>query len=289
MTSARPCRMSLGWTAGARGASDVRTRAISAVAIVIPLALLLWLGGIPWLAAIILVSLVAIRELFAAFRQNGYRPLLLVQVLLAIGLPTIAYFGHGALAWMVPLVALTIAVSLVAAMARPDLKGALADWAVSVAGALYVALLLSYFVALRQVDQGLLWILMAFLCTWACDSAAYLVGRSVGKRKFSPRISPNKTWEGTIGGVIGATLAGLLAVPLLGLPVPWALLLGAAVSVAAISGDLAESLIKRQLGIKDSGTLIPGHGGVLDRVDSLLFAVPLVYYVMVVFGLLSSS
>lgn len=266
----------------------MRTRAISAVAIVIPVALLLWLGSIPWLAAIIVVAFAGIQELFAAFRQNGYRPLLLVQVLLAVGLPAIAYFGHFALGWMVPLVALAIPVSLVAAMARSDLKGSLADWAVSLAGALYIALLLSYFVALRQAEQGLLWMLMAFLCTWACDSAAYLVGRAVGKRKFSPRISPNKTWEGTIGGVIGATLTGLLAVPLLGLPVLWALLMGAAVSVAAISGDLAESFIKRQLGIKDSGTLIPGHGGVLDRVDSLLFAVPLVYYVMMVFGILSS-
>ncbi len=266
----------------------MRTRAISAVAIVIPVALLLWLGGVPWLAAVIVVAFVAIQELFAAFRQNGYRPLLLVQALLAVGLPAIAFFGHGSLAWVAPLVALTIAVSLVAAMARPELKGSLADWAVSLAGALYVALLLSYFVALRQADQGLRWILMAFLCTWACDSAAYLVGRTVGRRKFSPRISPNKTWEGTIGGVVGATLVGLLAVPLLGLPIWWALLMGAAVSVAAISGDLAESFIKRQLGIKDSGTLIPGHGGVLDRVDSLLFAVPLVYYVMVVFSITSS-
>jgi phosphatidate cytidylyltransferase len=265
----------------------VRARAISAVAIVISVALLLWLGNLFWLAAVIVIAFVGVQELYAALRQNGYRPLLLVQALLTIGLPVTVYYGHDGLSWMVALVALTMVASPAAAMARADLKGSLADWAVSLTGALYVALLLSYFVALRQADQGLRWIVMAFLCTWACDSIAYLVGRAIGKRAFSPRISPNKTWEGTLGGVMGGTLAGLLAVPMLGLPALAGLLMGAAVAVAAIAGDLVESFIKRQLGIKDSGALIPGHGGVLDRVDSLLFGVPLVYYVMVVSAIMS--
>lgn len=259
----------------------MRTRAFSAIALLIPVALLLWWGGIPWLLAIMLVALLGIQELFAALRQKGHRPLILMQALAAVALP-LAAFADKSLTVLLPVVTLIVVLSLNLLLSRRDLDGALGDWAVSVAGVLYVALLLAYFVALRQRDHGLQWILMAFLCTWACDSAAYLVGRAIGRRPFSPVISPKKTWEGTVGGIVAATLTGLVAVPLLGLPVVVALLLGLAVSIAAIAGDLAESLLKRQLGIKDSGTLIPGHGGVLDRVDSLLFAVPVVFYIAAV-------
>jgi phosphatidate cytidylyltransferase len=179
---------------------------------------------------------------------------------------------------------MALTASLVLSFVQPDLEGALVGWALSLAGMLYVALPLSYFVALRQLDNGLRWIAIAFLCTWACDSAAYLVGRSIGRHAFSPRISPKKTWEGAVGGVVAATLTGLLAVPLLDAPTALAAILGCAIAIVAIAGDLVESFIKRQLGIKDSGTLIPGHGGVLDRVDSLLFAVPLVYYAAICWG-----
>jgi phosphatidate cytidylyltransferase len=267
----------------------VRTRTISAIALLIPVALFLWLGGVPWLLAIMLVALLGIQELFAALRQKGHHPLVLMQALAAVALP-LAAFADKTLVLLLPVVSLIVVLSLCTLLIRRDLTGALGDWAVSVAGVLYIALLLAHFVALRQREHGLQWILLAFLCTWACDSAAYLVGRAIGRRPFSPVISPKKTWEGTVGGMVAATLTGLVAVPLLGLPVLLpvglpvglrivaALLLGLAISIAAVAGDLSESLLKRQLGIKDSGTLIPGHGGVLDRVDSLLFAVPLVFY-----------
>lgn len=265
----------------------MRTRAISAVILVIPVALFLWLGGIPWLAAMIAVALLGVHEFFTALRapQNGHRPLPIAHILLAIALPLCAFLDP-TLGLLTPVIALAVILALASLLVRSDLRGALGDWAVSLSAALYVSLPIAYFVALRQRDDGLQWILMAFLCTWACDSFAYLVGRAIGKRKFSPVISPNKTWEGTIGGILAATLTGLLAVGLVGLPPPLALLMGAAVAIAAIAGDLSESLIKRQLGIKDSGSLLPGHGGALDRVDSLLFAVPLVFYIAVAAGLL---
>jgi phosphatidate cytidylyltransferase len=257
--------------------SHVRTRTISAIALLIPVVLLLWLGGLPWLVAIILVALAAVQELFSALRHKGHRPLILVQVLAAAALPVAAY-ADGTLALLAPVMTLLVLLSLSALLLRRNLEGALGDWAVSLAGSIYISLLLAHFVALRQRPDGLAWILLAFLCTWLCDSAAYLVGRAIGRRPFSPLISPKKTWEGTLGGVAAGALTGLVGVPLLGLAPIAGLLLGLGAAVAAVAGDLAESLIKRQLGIKDSGTLIPGHGGVLDRVDSLLFAVPLVFY-----------
>jgi phosphatidate cytidylyltransferase len=261
----------------------LRTRAISALVLVVPVVALLYLGDLPWLAGVVLVALLGVFELVAALRSNNCRPLTAVGVFLAVGLPCAAY-ADATLSLMLPVIVGVLLASLVWSLLRPNLEGALADWALSLAGMLYVALLLSYFVALRQVDRGLQWILLAFLCTWACDSAAYLVGRAIGKHPFSPRISPKKTWEGTIGGVLAATLTGLLAMPLLDAPLALGLILGFAVALAAVAGDLAESFIKRQLSIKDSGTLIPGHGGVLDRVDSLLFALPLVYYVAIWWG-----
>ncbi len=254
----------------------LRTRAISAIVLVIPIASLLWLGGIPWLAGMVLVAGLGVYELSSALRQAGHHPVP-AGGFLAVALPCIAYVDPS-LTLLLPAIALTIAASLVVAMMRLTLDGAIVDWALSLAGMLYVTLPLAYFVALR-VHQGLSWMLVALICTWTCDSAALLVGRTIGRHAFAPRISPKKTWEGTIGGVLVATVAGTVVAPLLNMPALAGLVLGCAIAVAAVVGDLAESFIKRQLAIKDSGSLIPGHGGVLDRVDSLLFTVPLVYYV----------
>ncbi len=260
----------------------LRARSLSAIALLVPVAVLLWLGDIPWLAGIVIVAGLGVSELVTALRRDS-QPLTIVGGFLAIALPCAAYLD-ASLAALLPVIVLAIMASLVLAMLRPIHDSALASWALSLAAMLYITLLLSFFVALRQRDQGLSWILLAFFCTWACDSAAYLVGGAIGKHAFAPLISPKKTWEGTVGGVVAGTLTGLLATPLLGLPPALGLLLGCAIAIVAVLGDLAESFIKRQLGIKDFGTLIPGHGGVLDRVDSLLFAAPLVYYVALCWG-----
>ena len=257
----------------------MRTRAISSILLVIPIALLLWVGDLAWLGGIILVAVAGVYEMTAALRHDNHHPFPAIGYFMAIALPCAAYLDSS-LSALLPIIALAVAASLVMAMLRPRLEGALVDWALSLAGMLYVTLLLSYFVALR-VHQGLPWILVALICTWACDSFAYLVGKAIGRHPFAPRISPKKTWEGTIGGIVAATVCGLIAVPLLNLPAFAGLLLGGAIAVVAVLGDLAESFIKRQVAIKDSGALIPGHGGALDRVDSLLFAVTLVYYVSI--------
>jgi phosphatidate cytidylyltransferase len=120
------------------------------------------------------------------------------------------------------------------------------------------------------------WILLLVLGVWSFDTGAYFVGRRVGRRKFMTHISPSKTYAGLIGGLVVATL--VVGVLLWGLaqPPPMALLLGPIIGFAAQAGDLAESMIKRAAGVKDSGNLIPGHGGMLDRIDSFLFAAPVV-------------
>ena len=155
----------------------------------------------------------------------------------------------------------------------------------------YVGFFLGHGLAIRDLpggdgDLGRAWLLFALLTVFACDTGAFAVGRLAGRRRMAPRISPNKTWEGAAGGfaasVGAALLVGLgfdLAVPL------WQqALIGAAASVAAQAGDLFESALKRAANVKDSGSIMPGHGGILDRMDSVLFALPAVFYMLLAVG-----
>jgi phosphatidate cytidylyltransferase len=120
--------------------------------------------------------------------------------------------------------------------------------------------------------------ILALAASWSCDSFAYTFGKLWGRRSFFPSVSPRKTWEGALAGWLGATVLVALMGRVLGLPLSWSLGFGFTTALAAIAGDLVESMIKRQMGVKDSGGLVPGHGGVLDRVDSLLFVVVVAYF-----------
>ena len=130
-----------------------------------------------------------------------------------------------------------------------------------------------------------MWLLLAIGATWAADIGAYAIGSVAGRRKIAPRISPGKTWEGTFGGFGGAAFAVLGISALFGLGRPEAAVAAVTIGPAAFAGDLLESLLKRRAGVKDSGTLFPGHGGMLDRVDSLLVVAPLVAVLTVAAGL----
>ncbi len=192
-------------------------------------------------------------------------------------------------------------VFLVIGMRRVDLSGAFPAAMTSAFAFAYVALPLGFLVQLREQASGAFLILYLLLLVWAGDIFAYFVGRSLGRHLMSPRISPRKTWEGALASLIASLAVGMLlykyALPISsallnahlierkdGLfalektPVWPILLLSGVINVAAQLGDLVESLIKRGAGVKDSGTLLPGHGGVLDRIDALLFAAPVLWY-----------
>ncbi|MBI2855761.1 MAG: CDP-archaeol synthase, partial [Chloroflexi bacterium] len=159
-------------------------------------------------------------------------------------------------------------------------RDSVADWAYTAAGAMYMGWTLSLALVLRQESQGLEWVLLALLGTYATDTGAFFLGRSLGRRAMAPTISPGKTWEGAVGGFLTGAGAVVALATFLDLPISlWqGAVLGVLVGTLAQVGDLVESIIKRTAGVKDSGGLIPGHGGMLDRLDSVVFVLVVVYY-----------
>ena len=151
---------------------------------------------------------------------------------------------------------------------------------------LYPVYALSHLILFLDTRAGRNSLLFLLLCVWVCDSAAYYVGSTLGRRKLAPAISPNKTVAGAVGGILGA--AGMSVLLKMVDLVPWSLIfaLGTSLAIAVLAqmGDLAESMVKRDAGVKDSGSLIPGHGGMMDRVDALLFTVPVFYYFLIATG-----
>ena len=177
-------------------------------------------------------------------------------------------------------IAAAIALTLVVALLRGDPPRGFGSWLAAGTAVAYIGFLGSHLVLLRDLGDGEKWVLLAVLGTWATDTFAYAVGRLFGRTKIAPRISPGKTVEGTAAAVIGGLASVFALGEVLDLPLSTAeaLLLCVIFPPFAVIGDLAESFVKRGAGVKDTSDLVPGHGGFLDRLDSLLFTVPLVYY-----------
>ncbi len=176
---------------------------------------------------------------------------------------------------------------------RDTLDRVLPDTAKGLFGLIYVAYPLTLIPLLRGKEDGIALIVFLMVCVWSGDIAALYIGKNFGRHKLAPRLSPNKTWEGTIASVAGSVLAALLVVVIgdqlsargnttlhITQPLWQTLLLAVVLNIAAQIGDLLESAIKRGAGVKDSGTMLPGHGGILDRIDALLFAAPVLWYTL---------
>lgn len=254
----------------------LRTRIISAAVLLTLVAIPTALGGLPFVLLVGLIGGLAAWEFVSLLRQNGYHPSLPLCIFLTL---LFVVQANWPAVFPLPMVlAAAVAGSLLAALwyHRPQ---PVTDWALGLGGALYLGVMLGHFVSLRNLDQGLAWLLTAALSIFATDSGAYFAGRAFGRHRWWPRHSPKKTWEGYLAGAaVGSLAAALLSVWLLNLSPLEGALLGLLIGLVAPLGDLAESMIKRQAGAKDSSQLIPGHGGVLDRIDSLLIGLPIAYY-----------
>lgn len=246
---------------------------------------LIHLGGVAYALAAAAVLCAASLELTGALYGSGRGPLRVwgqtapAYLALAImGLLTAAAH-HGADRWAGALT-LSVALSLLWALRRPRPVEALSLWLPLVATVAYLGLLGGHLVLLRRLPDGRELTLLAVFGAFAVDTAAYMVGRTVGRRKLAPHLSPGKTWEGTLGGLGLGSLVIVFINWATGLRLSTGeiAVLAPLMAMAATLGDLCESFLKRGAGVKDASTAIPGHGGFLDRLDSVLFVVPLVYY-----------
>ncbi len=265
----------------------LRKRVITALWGIPLLIVAIWFDEpLPWFTVLAAVwGLLAVLEFYKITAVSKVIPLLifgLIWTLLFIIYPHLDYKN------ILPILLISaVVLSLILLVIIRQREGAFTNWAWMMAGILYVGLLLSYLVALRlDADRG--WLYLAIFATFGSDTAAYFIGRVIGRHRLAPRISPGKTWEGAIAGLFGSVIISLLfTLPTpLQLPLSYgqAILLGVLVSIFGQIGDLVESLLKRSAGVKESGNLMPGHGGLLDRMDSIVFAgvVVYLYYTFVV-------
>lgn len=255
--------------------SPLQQRIASAAAGVPVIIGIIYLGG-NWYVAVVAAALAIASIEFNHARRDWINPVSVLTALLVAGVAVGAHTGdYRFYVWM----GAALAIPPIAAALFPTDEGALEDAVWIAFGVTYVGILGSFLVQLRDVPDGRSWVYLAVLSTFAVDTAAFFTGRAIGRRLLAPSISPKKTWEGLVGG----WGAGFAAVVTLGYAfdlsvAPWKLsLLGLLLPLAAAAGDLAESAMKRRMHIKDASELIPGHGGVLDRLDSILFTFALVY------------
>lgn len=276
----------------------MRERAISAV-VIAAVVIVFFLAGQPWLTfGIAALSLLAAMEVFRLLPPAGFPVSLLPGALL----PPLLVLAMGLdivdAGWLAVYVAAVVVITAIDAFRRPDVRDGFLVWMGGTFGAVYAALLAfmaGVLVAAPQIpgtallgdsflSDGQVWLLVLVLTVWSFDTFAYLSGRTFKKGRFLNHISPNKTWSGVIGGTVAAIIvAGVLAWAA-GQWLPGGLLLGLLVAIAGQAGDVAESMLKRTAGAKDSSDLIPGHGGILDRTDSFLFAAPVAYAYLLIVG-----
>ena len=274
----------------------LRDRARSAAILIPPLLVALWIGE-PWISLVVAIAVaIGAVEVFRLLTAAGLAsfPSLgtALAVVVALGDSVkVVPGGSGLLLFGVGIVLVGIA-----GLSRPDPREGLSSFVTTAFGAAYVGLLgyvsrlanggpaIDPTAFLGWLGSGRAWVIILVFGVWSFDTAAYFVGRRFGRRHFIPHISPGKTLEGVAGGVIAAVIVTAVLVTLLGRSTLAGIGLGLAIALAAQAGDLAESMLKRAAGAKESGTLIPGHGGMLDRIDSLLFAAPVTFlYVVAAF------
>jgi phosphatidate cytidylyltransferase len=251
----------------------------------------IYLGGLTFTGLIALVMVLAAREYVALFRASGVEPsrVLVLGGVLFIVLGR-AYNGFESGGLMISLLLLaSMAYHLFEYERGRDQAGT--DFGVTVSGFLYLGWIGAYLVSMRALPEGTGWLLLVLISVWCADVGAYIIGSRYGRRSLSRRLSPRKTWEGYLGGVAFSILGGaLFGALILALSAPGSAitplrgaLVGLLMGVFTILGDLGESMIKRQAGVKDSGNLLPGHGGVFDRIDSWLWAGVIGYYAILWF------
>ena len=271
--------------------------AVPAIAVTV---VVLWLGGWVLATALAVLGVLGTREVYDLARRGDIEPFDRLGLTAAAAVPFATFWVKRFADWepVLYVAALWLLAVLVVALARGPARRPLSTVSVTVFGSLYASALLTFTIAIRHGPHSdahprgsVALVLLPLVVTWVCDTCAMAAGTLIGGPKLTPVLSPHKTWAGAVGGVVGGLIAALLYGPLvlnrLGLQLSvWQLVtVGVVVALAAQVGDVAESLFKREAGVKDSSSLIPGHGGVLDRLDSLYFVLPATAGLLRLFGI----
>jgi phosphatidate cytidylyltransferase len=242
---------------------------------------LTYLGG-PYTAfLVVILTLLSLWEFLRIGEQMGMSAWYKLATVAAV-VWLISLFSGGK-EWMMPIFVFWLLIGLGrVALAYPKIQFLEASF--NLFSVLYAVILLSYFYLLRQLPGGKEWTFLAIFLVWATDIGAYLIGRQFGRHLLAPKVSPKKTVEGSLGGLVSSIAVAFAFWRLVG-GASWLMyiVLGVVIGISSQIGDLFESALKRGAGIKDSGNIIPGHGGILDRFDSLIFVLPLVYYGVILF------
>jgi phosphatidate cytidylyltransferase len=251
------------------------TRVLSSL-ILAPIAIgLILIGGWPFTFLLAVFLSVAAIEFSQMLRVAGFAPPWFFTIALITIISEDALLPDTQL--LRPALAFTLISSLTWQLFHRS-GAPIANWALAIAAGLYLGIAGASFILIRQLPNGERWLLLTLTGTWLADSGAYLVGSRIGRHKMTPTLSPKKSWEGLIGGVIFSGVLNMIVAAGLGIPIGYGAILGLIGATLGLLGDLSISMIKRQVGVKDTGHLIPGHGGALDRLDSLLFSVIVSYY-----------
>jgi phosphatidate cytidylyltransferase len=287
--------------------SELPKRLLTAAVLIPSVLYVVYLGGLWYLGTVIAIILLGQREIYGLIEDKGAHPLIGFGLVAGAALPVVAHIGTDYHATV--LMTATLLTVMVLQLGKAQITEALASISGTFFGIFYVGWLMSHAVGLREFhdavvshsgalavhelgivpEAGIFFMVLVLTIVVLSDAGAYFAGRAYGRRKLAPKISPAKTLEGALGGLLGGTL-GALAVkgifdffwPQLSQALPWGvtLALGIVVALAAIAGDLIESLLKRDAQVKDAGKLLPGMGGVLDRIDSFLLGIPVMYYLL---------
>ncbi len=270
----------------------MKTRIVSAVAAIALLAVVIYLGSLAIGLAIFVLAITGIYEFYKALEKGGFKPVYIVGYLscLSLLIPVVSsLFPDGAGIADAETMLLSAALGVFAILAVlfcllifSNGKYTVADISVTLFGILYIVFLFLFVTLTRNMELGYLYIWLIFIGAWATDTFAYFTGVTIGKTKILPRVSPKKSLEGCIGGVIGCIAAmllfGLYYKNTISVPLYHFAILGLICGLISQIGDWAASAVKRAVEIKDYGNIMPGHGGVLDRLDSILFTAPVVYF-----------
>lgn len=250
-------------------------RTIVASIFIPPLILIIWWGGIALLALVCLISAVALFEFYQGIKKKGQEPFLVEGIFLGMLVPVSIYIGGEKN--LPPVLILIILFLFMRQFLKFEIKDAFTNIALTLGGIFYIFFLFSYVLILRGETSGTRLVITVFFATWLGDTGAYLIGQRWGQHKLWVRLSPHKSVEGFIGAVLASCMAMLISRLWLSFSLFHSLALGIMIGTFGQIGDLFESMLKRELGLKDFGRILPGHGGILDRFDSLLFTVPLFY------------